>query len=1041
MENRLTRLFKITIAIFAILLLGVIGGFVTTVGAEVPEKAAIINMESDTKLEITPEGYKTGKGNLVAHTDEYILMGNANTDISFKNNTDTQVTYNVTLHNFHAVSKLWHGCVSIETGVTLNLTVYGENELMAYNHAGITVNNSGNGLETNLNITVMENSGVKIGSQYINTPDCIRGNLNITILQGSSDIDIENEEGWQTTNEVINFTNGEVNSHQYDYRMYNDDYCEMYCAECGMFSLLVLHDFDAVVIDEDHYINVCTLCDAEAILKHTNEENEVKLFVSFENAINYAMENGGTLQLQCDYNANRKSINCKNVDYTFDFNGYTLDGSNLGIYSLKYTGTLTVTDTSENKTGRLSNNGISNTAYGGRFIINYIYIGATVNVDGGEIILNNLNQNNVCINLYEGIIELNNSTIDGLRLYLNGGEIRIKGGSFGEITMEKEGFTVAAALCNGYAYYRNGELVSGNVMSIENVTVEEHTHLKDGNTIYNSNGKSHITICACGNPHDGAEWENHTLGESTLCSVCGMELMLELTEGENKLYFTDVNSAVDYANNVEASTIKLLRDAKFNELYIYSDITLDLNGYSLLQKDDRINVYGKLTVCDGSGEQTGFLSSGDDISYVIEVKDQGSLVVNGGEIFGLIYTGIYGSDETARIEINGGKFTGTEKFRLQQGATLVINGGWFENKDSTIDYWLSSGINVTINGGTFVNCTLISKNSTYLPTASELLGTAIDCELTFVDEYGNEIDSHSLSEYYEGRRIVSHRGATFESDENGHSLLCIKCEKTIYFNEHYSLVYAENEDNKATHTIVCGICAEIVGAEAHTGGEANCTELAICEYCEAEYGSVNADSHTGGEATCINKAVCERCDNPYGELNESNHKTNEYEYVQGENADEHNKIYACCGAIIDTGKHENGVADCTSRGICTVCDLEYGNAPSGHTYSNKCDASCNNCGEGREISGHVYENACDTECNECRIVREINHTYGVDGKCILCGLDGGTPQAEPKESMGAGEIIGITIAALVVFGGGSFALIWFVILKKSLADLIKRNKK
>ena len=46
----LTRLFKITIAIFAILILGVLGGFATSVGAEeIPEGSLLAHVSSDNE--------------------------------------------------------------------------------------------------------------------------------------------------------------------------------------------------------------------------------------------------------------------------------------------------------------------------------------------------------------------------------------------------------------------------------------------------------------------------------------------------------------------------------------------------------------------------------------------------------------------------------------------------------------------------------------------------------------------------------------------------------------------------------------------------------------------------------------------------------------------------------------------------------------------------------------------------------------------------------------------------------------------------------
>jgi hypothetical protein len=58
----------------------------------------------------------------------------------------------------------------------------------------------------------------------------------------------------------------------------------------------------------------------------------------------------------------------------------------------------------------------------------------------------------------------------------------------------------------------------------------------------------------------------------------------------------------------------------------------------------------------------------------------------------------------------------------------------------------------------------------------------------------------------------------------------------------------------------------------------------------------------------------------------------------------------------------------------------------------------------------------------------------------MCGYDmnvGGTPD----EGLGAGAIVGIVIGSVAVVGVGGFALVWFVIKKKSWADLLAVFKK
>jgi hypothetical protein len=48
---------------------------------------------------------------------------------------------------------------------------------------------------------------------------------------------------------------------------------------------------------------------------------------------------------------------------------------------------------------------------------------------------------------------------------------------------------------------------------------------------------------------------------------------------------------------------------------------------------------------------------------------------------------------------------------------------------------------------------------------------------------------------------------------------------------------------------------------------------------------------------------------------------------------------------------------------------------------------------------------------------------------------------DPKDGLGTGAIIGIAAGSTAVVGVGGFALFWFVIKKKSLADLLAVFKK
>ena len=59
------------------------------------------------------------------------------------------------------------------------------------------------------------------------------------------------------------------------------------------------------------------------------------------------------------------------------------------------------------------------------------------------------------------------------------------------------------------------------------------------------------------------------------------------------------------------------------------------------------------------------------------------------------------------------------------------------------------------------------------------------------------------------------------------------------------------------------------------------------------------------------------------------------------------------------------------------------------------------------------------------------------------GNGGGAPETpdEPKDGLSGGAIAGIVVGSVAVAGLGGFALVWFVIKKKSFADLVAIFKK
>ena len=202
--------------------------------------------------------------------------------------------------------------------------------------------------------------------------------------------------------------------------------------------------------------------------------------------------------------------------------------------------------------------------------------------------------------------------------------------------------------------------------------------------------------------------------------------------------------------------------------------------------------------------------------------------------------------------------------------------------------------------------------------------------------------------------------------------------------EEYEII--DNDSHKA----ICE-CGDSV-VEEHTGGNATCDTLAICEKCDSEYGTVlshnfelkfdennhwnecvcgdiqNREAHHGGQATCNELAQCEVCLKPYGKYQHqytekvedkkfevkaptcSEYGLYYYSCICGEigeetftgtileehryemKFDENNHWRACsCGDIVDLENHYGGIATCDSLAICEGCETPYGSIK--HDYS------------------------------------------------------------------------------------------------------------
>jgi hypothetical protein len=145
-----------------------------------------------------------------------------------------------------------------------------------------------------------------------------------------------------------------------------------------------------------------------------------------------------------------------------------------------------------------------------------------------------------------------------------------------------------------------------------------------------------------------------------------------------------------------------------------------------------------------------------------------------------------------------------------------------------------------------------------------------------------------------------------------------------------------------------------------------------------------------------------------------------------------------------------------------------------HVYNNVCDADCNRCGETREVPEHVYSGCTDVNCNNCGLEREAS-AHVIDNKCTdnICNVCGQniavaghvfgawtvtvepTRKAEGQQTrtctgcglvetatidalggIGGGAIAAISTGSVALSGAGGFGIYWFLIQKKTFAQLL-----
>ena len=197
--------------------------------------------------------------------------------------------------------------------------------------------------------------------------------------------------------------------------------------------------------------------------------------------------------------------------------------------------------------------------------------------------------------------------------------------------------------------------------------------------------------------------------------------------------------------------------------------------------------------------------------------------------------------------------------------------------------------------------------------------------------------------------------------------------------------------------------------QVHTGGTQGptCTEGKICEKCGAEYGVLGHDwgawtpnyasngTHTrrckrcnaeetgscsGGYATCDTLGMCNTCGGSYygghawGEWSSAGNGT-------------HTRSCTNYCREVDTAKCTGGKATCTTKAVCEVCKVEYGEKdPNNHALEQHA-AKAPTC---TEKGWNAYETCSRCDYTTYTELTALNHDYQAVTVAPTCEADGYT---------------------------------------------------
>ena len=625
--------------------------------------------------------------------------------------------------------------------------------------------------------------------------------------------------------------------------------------------------------------------------------------VSSEDELTAAIAKGGTVKLANDITIS-SSLNISGT-VTLDLNDHVLKMTGSGSV-IQVNGTLTLTDSAENKTAKYFSkdaNGLwtltdgitENTVSGG------VITGGSTGIGGGVMIRTG------------GTLAMTGGNIAGCRVNGQGGGVYVSGG--GTFTMN--GGTIAGCVADmmgaqGGGIF-NGGIFNGKVQNYDRISggvfksdvINGAGEITGGTfygTVTNHNGR--ITG---GTFHAGVFGTGHITGSGTaedpyqIVTAQGLKAFRDIVNGANGAAQNPAACAVlteDIDLNNEKWTPIAYSDHFDEDTTLYYSGSFDGRGYTIR------GLY--VSVPSGPiGEQVclGLFSAVKD-AMIQNVTVAGSVAGFNGNM-----GGIAGCLRNSTIK-NCANHCTVKSTTAQDAASYVggIAGAMDTNsticdcyntgkitEDQFSQYHCTGGIVGYSGGSTVSNCYNVGEVAGNGGRSGEIVGlndneyapsTVSNCYY-LSDTSGGE--ARTKTEFADGTVLA----ALIHGRADGEHPWAAECKYLAAAGKTLPVFQGQGD----THS------------HSQSGGwESNDTEhWQVCA-CGAVFHKAD---HNGGEATCLVKAKCRDCGQPYGETNPNNH-TGTAQWTA--TAAVHQKKWSCCGSAFtpEEAHHwENGVCrDC-----------------------------------------------------------------------------------------------------------------------------------